>query len=143
MAYIGSKEYHVDSITITYEHVNSSCNAATSGTINLFPMWKDCYPDSLKARVKTAFTGTVTAPTVKVGDGTIADVYMANQPIDQIGDLVSGFAANAGGSCEKMGLPGRKTFTSNAVMKATFTSTSGNFGSLTAGEIEFVFSYAK
>lgn len=141
--YLGNKELKVDSLTLDYVQINSKGNAATTAAIGLFPIRPNAYPIFLRARVKTAFTGTVTTPTVKVGDETITDLYMVDQRIDQAGDLIPGFASNAPGGCEKMFMSARKTFTASAQMKATFTSSSGNFGSLTAGEIEFVYGYVE
>jgi len=143
MGYIGNKELKIDSWVVDYTHINSSGSGATTAVIGLFPIRPNAYPMFLRARVKTAFAGVVTAPTVKVGDETITDLYLRNQPIDKAGDLRSGGMYDATGVCQNMHMSSRKSFTVGAQMNATFTSASGNFGSLTAGEIEFVYGYVE
>jgi len=134
-------KWYIDNYTVNYNELGSS----TTCTANLFPKFYDSYPMFIMARVKTAFAG-VTHPTVKIGNGTVTDCYMKDQPIDQIMDLIPGASPNAQGYCEAMFMESRtKSFATSSQGKivATFTSASGNFSSLTAGEIEFVFGYIK
>jgi len=140
-----AKTIYAEDTTIDYVILNAKGSASTSTTFNLFPRFYDAYPLYIMARVKIAFSGTVTNPTVKLGDGTDDDCYMKDQPIGRAGDLICGGQPNALGYCEKMFIDWRKSYTTSAqtAIVATFTSASGNFGALTTGEIEFVFVYAK
>ena len=142
-----AKKHYIDSVVTTFGVVNSAGSGDTSATVNLFPNFYDSYLLYVLARVKTVFAGTATGITVKIGDGTTTDRYMKDQPADQLGDLLRGAPPRLGmGFCEVIGVESRGkniTYALQGRIEATFTSASGNFGSLTQGEIEFVYAYIK
>jgi len=115
--------------------------AGTTHTAYVFEMVPVTYILNVFARVKTAFAG-VTAPTVSLGISGDTDLLIQSQPINRVGDLKPGFSRDGEGFCAA--LPGypQKAEARRTII-ATFSSSSGNFSSLTAGEIEFKIVYVE
>ena len=119
------------------EHVDA---ADTTQTVPLFRIPPEAYIIFCGARVTTAFAG-VTLPEVSVGESTDVDSYIKKQPINVTGDLKAGAVAKSIGYCESLGVGGMVKTEATRSVQATFTSSSGNLSSLSAGEIEFVIVY--
>lgn len=135
-------------------------SSATSYTENVFILPANAYVVAMFGRVKTAFTG-LTKPKVSLGVSGDTSRYMVAQPIDIINSFVMGKLVKSSsgirktstflpdkykrdlphsmGFCEAMKT--ERAATSAQPIIATFTSSSSNFGSLTAGEVEFVIVY--
>lgn len=114
----------------------------TSQVVYVFALPPDCYILGLFARVKTAFSG-VTSPKVKLGVSGHTDLYIREQRIGKVGDLVCGSSVAAVGVCTVQPLGAQASGTGQRDVFATFTSASGNLSSLSAGEIDFVVVYAE
>lgn len=142
-----AKKLYIDSVVTKFGVVNTEGSGSTTATVNLFPNFYDAYLLYVLARVTTTFSGTATGITVQIGDGTTTDRYIKEQPVDQLGDLLTGSSPAVGpGFCEVIGAEARTrkiTYALQGRIEATFTSASGNFGSLTQGEIEFVYAYIR
>jgi len=124
---------------VSIKAIDNLCAAGTTQTFTLMTLPPTAYVIDFMARVKTAFAG-VTTPQVKVGGSTITDSYLILQDISKTGDLITGRGGR--GFCERIRERSDKA-EANKTMTATFTSQSGNFSSLTVGEIEFVAVYAE
>jgi hypothetical protein len=127
-------EIKVAKCSITKEILNA---ASTSQTVALFEIPVNAYVLHILGRIKTAFAG-VTAPKVKVGTSTGTSDYMPNQRIDSAVSLISG-------PMNKDRCPVQFANYANTAVKqqiiATFSSSSGSFSSLSAGEVEFAVVY--
>jgi hypothetical protein len=92
---------------------------------------------NVAGRVKTAFAG-VTAPKVEVGYSSDTDIFCASTPISITGDLIRGSFYEVNRCARSYDFV--KTEAGRQII-GTFSSSSGNFSSLSAGEVEFVVVY--
>ncbi len=114
---------------------------STSMTIPLFSLSGTEHIFNFSSRVKTAFAG-VTYPEVRVGYSDDLERFVARQAINRTGDLITGAIAASSVICPKQHPDHVKTEAFKQII-ATFSSTTGNFSSLSAGSIDFVILYAK
>ena len=127
----------VMSTTVDYSIVNA---ADTSQTLTVFTTTPNIYIMDFFARVKTAFSG-VTRPKVSLGVAGHTQFYVPTQNIGTVGDLLTGACRDTANICTKI-RSFQKT-PANVPILATFSSTSGNLSSLSAGVIEFVCVYVE
>jgi hypothetical protein len=125
-------EIKVASCSITKEILNA---AGMSQTVPLFRIPSDCIIQAVGARVKTAFAG-VTRPEVSAGTSSDTTRYLPKQHIATAGDLIGSSSPIHSGLCNAPGSRFIKTEAEQDIM-GTFTSSTGNFSSLSAGEILF------
>jgi hypothetical protein len=111
----------------------------TEHTAYVFERPPHAYPLFMAARVKTAFAG-VTVPQVSVGISGDTDKYIKQQHIDQAGDLLG---MTQGTYCDAFKIGYMKTPSDSETIIATFSSSTGNWSDLSAGEIEFLLVYAE
>lgn len=117
--------------------------ADTSQIVYIFALPPDCYPLAFRARVKTAFAG-VTTPSVELGITGRTTHYIPQQPINKVGELLSGAIFSTDNICPKQHSPDvQASGNGQRNVFATFRSASGNLSSLSAGEIDFVVVYAE
>ena len=129
-------EIKVQSVSITSEVLNA---ADTTQIVRLFGIPAHSYILHFLGRKRTGFAG-VTAPSVIVGyTGGTADI-MKSQDLSLAGDLMSGPNQDDKSFCPRLSPMPIKTEASRQIF-ATFTSSSGNFSALSAGEVEFVVVY--
>ncbi len=130
-------EIKIDQVSITKGELNA---ADTTQDIPLIGITPHTYILGFFARVRTAFTG-VTAPSVTVGLGSGGTELVKSQLISQAGDIITGGSLDNKSFCPRLPpIPITGVETGKKIV-ATFTSSSGNFTSLSAGEIEFVTVY--
>ena len=127
----------MDATIKAVENVNAE---STSQEVPVFRVKPGGYMIASGARVKTAFAG-VTYPTVKLGEGTLTESILKQQPIGKVGDLKPGGATVTPGFCEALNTGGGQKTEATRAIFATFESESGNLSSLSAGEIEFFIVY--
>lgn len=125
-------EIKVASCTVTKEILNAG---STSQTVPLFRIPSDCIIQAVGARVKTAVAG-VTRPEVSVGTSSDTTHYIPKQHLGVAGDLIGSSSPVHSGVCNAPGSRFIKTEAQQDIM-GTFTSSTGNFSSLSAGEILF------
>jgi len=125
-------ELKIASCTVTKEILNAE---DTSQTVHLFRIPSDCIPLFIGGRVRTAIAG-VTKPKVAVGITGDTARYVPSQRIDRAGDLITGTAGVHKQICMMQGVDYVSTETNRSVL-GTFSSSSGNFSSVSAGEILF------
>lgn len=116
-------------------------SAATSHTRPVFSLSGAEYLFKIMARVTTAFAG-VTYPEVRIGYADDLERFVPRQAINRVGDLVSGAGSWSDAYCQKQHIDHVKTEVQKTII-ATFSSTAGNFSSLSAGTLEVVLLYAK
>lgn len=122
--------------TVNYEDLSA---AATSKVVHFHRPGDASHLVYLSARVTTAFTG-VTKPYVKLGSTNHTDRIIEDQFIDKVGSLKIGGRFSQDGFCQTMTWP--KGALEEQALFLTFGSAATNLSSLSAGEIEFVTSYA-
>lgn len=131
------------STTIDYSIVNA---ADTTQALTVFTTIPNIYILDMFARVKTAFAG-ITTPTVKLGDEKVSDLFIHDQCIGIIGDLITkkeiAYLQPHNHPIKCSSKIGYQKIPLNVGMVATFTSQSENWSAATAGEIEFVCVYAE
>ncbi len=127
----------VENCAITKNLLNA---ADTTQTIPLFEIPSTAYLLWYGGRVKTPFSG-VTLPQVKVGYSSDDDQLVPLQRIDIAADLIAGpVNTEHRGFCPRQVDPVKTE--AWRTISAVFSSQSGNFSSLSAGEVEFVVVYA-
>ncbi len=124
-------EIKVANCTVTKEILNA---ASTSQTVYLFRIPTNAYILHCCGRVKTVFAG-VTKPTISVGTSTGTSDFMPSQRIDKANALLLGQRE----FCKVMHFD-YQVGTERSII-GTFSSSSGNFVDLSAGELEIVMVY--
>lgn len=124
-------EVKVAPCTVTAEILDA---VSTSQTVYLCRIPVNAYILHCVGRVKTAFAG-VTAPTISVGTSTGTSDYMPTQPIN----IANALLLSQREFCPVLHFD-YQTATERSIV-GTFSSSSGNFADLTAGELEIVIVY--
>jgi hypothetical protein len=107
----------------------------TSQTVSLFEVGPNDYIFAIMGRVKTAFAG-VTLPEVYVGLDTGGGIIIKKQPLNKVGDLLSGGSLD-GRFCQKIPAAAQST-EANRTINGYFSSSTGNFSDLSGGQVDFV-----